>query len=69
MEDVDLPSPAVPSISRRCEKSLQGKLVLHAWNDVRCHKVDEPSYALRANAEPVAVLVLVELRSYSKFSV
>src|ERR1700692_4688754 len=31
MGDVDLPLPAVSSISRRCEKSLQGKLV-----ELRC---------------------------------
>jgi hypothetical protein len=29
MEGVNLPLPAVPTISRRCEKSLQGMLALH----------------------------------------
>src|SRR5450631_619021 len=68
MEDVNLPSPAVPSISRRCEKSLQGKLVLHARNHVRGYKVDEPRHVLRADAKTVAILVLVELCRDSKFS-
>jgi hypothetical protein len=68
MKDVNLPSPAVSSISRRCEKSLQGKLVLHARNNVRTHKFNEPRHAVRANAEAVAILILVELRRDSKFS-
>src|SRR5579863_741284 len=48
MEGVNLPLPAVPTISRRCEKSLQGKLVLHAWNDVRGDEIDEPPNTVRA---------------------
>src|SRR5450755_3331283 len=32
MGDVDLPLPAVSSISHRCEKSLQGLLAMHIWN-------------------------------------
>src|ERR1700678_937590 len=68
MEGVNLPLAAVPTISRRCEKSLQGKLVLHAWNDVRGHEIDEPPDTFRADAQTVAIPVSIEPRCYSKFS-
>src|ERR1700722_5192870 len=68
MGDVNLPLPAVSSISRRSEKSLQGKLVLHAWNDEPSDQIHEPIHLLRAEAKSMAILVLVDRRCQSKFS-
>ena|ERR1039458_8923744 len=52
----------------QCEKSLRGKLVEHARDHVRAYKAHETPHAAFADAKSLAILVLVQLRSDSEFS-
>ena len=59
--------PELPSLASG-EKSLQGKLVEHARDDVRPHEIHEPPNAGIADPEPLTILVSVDRRLDPKLS-